>query len=242
MGAEVRDVLTDSGPRPVRVGGFATPFGVFLTTGAYRGGAGDGALVATGAGFAVCNFFIIILFDLLASISSITLPMPVRDTLAVAVFLLIIRLSPLAGFHAAEHQTVHAMEQRLPLTIDCVRHQPRVHPRCGTNLIAFLLILQGMIAACAELAVWDLPLVLIVSLGIAVPGHRRLGRVIQQFVTTGPADNRQLHSAIHAATDLVQAWRSQAPVPRWKRLWRSGLPQVFLGAILTTLLLAGIFE
>jgi hypothetical protein len=241
MGAEVRDVLSDAEPRPARIGGFATPFGVFLTTGAYRGGVGDLALMVTGAGFAACNFFLIILIDQLPSISGVTLTLEARDAVAILSFLLLIRLSPLAGFHAAEHQTVHALEQRLPLSLDCVRHQPRAHPRCGTNIMALLVVLQLVVMTLADLAAWDLPLVLVLSLGIALPLHRRVGFVVQQLVTTKPADNRQLHSAITAARELIADWRTGRRVSRWRRLWHSGLPQVFLGAALAMTLLAGIF-
>lgn len=235
-------MLLDPGPLPVRVGGFATPFGVFLTTGSYRGGAGDVALMATGAGFAACNFLIIILVDHLPSISGVTLPPGAHDVAALLGFFLLIRVSPVAGYHAAEHQTVHAIEQRLPRTLDCVRHQPRAHPRCGTNLFAFLLVLQAVVAMAAGLAEWDLPLVLTLALGIAIPTHKSLGFVVQQLVTTKPAQTWQLQSAMGAAETLIAAWRTGGPVSRWRRLWRSGLPQVFLGASLTTALLAGIFN
>lgn len=242
MGAEVRNVLLDSGPRPARVGGFATPFGVFLTTGSFRGGAGDGALMATGAGFAACNFLIIILADHLSSISGVTLAPAVHDVAALLGFFLLVRLSPIAGYHAAEHQTVHAIEQRLPLTLACVRHQPRAHPRCGTNLLAFLLVLQAVVVMFAGLAVWDLPLVLTLALGVAVPTHRGLGFIVQQLVTTKPAETRQLKSAVAAAEELLTAWQAGGRVTRWQRLWRTGLLQVFLGAGLSTAALAGIFN
>jgi hypothetical protein len=197
--------------------------------------------MATGAGFAACNFLIIILVDHLPSISGVTLSPALRDLTALLAFFLLIRLSPLAGYHAAEHQTVHAIEQGLPLTDACVRHQPRAHPRCGTNLIALLLVLQTVVVMLGGLAEWDLPLVLMFSLGIAVPVHKRLGFVMQQLVTTKPADTRQLRSAMRAAEEVIGAWRSGAAVSRWRRLWRSGLLQVFLGASLTTVLLAAIF-
>jgi hypothetical protein len=198
--------------------------------------------MATGAGFAACNFLIIILADLLPSISGVTLSAAGRDVAALAGFFALIRLSPVAGFHAAEHQTVHAIEQRLPLTVACIRHQPRAHPRCGTNLVALLAIVQLVVLACADLAAWDLPLVLTLGLGLALPTHRRLGFIFQQLVTTKPASSPQLKSAIKAATEVLAAWQTGVPVSRGRRLWRTGLLQVFLGATLTTLLLAGIFN
>ena len=43
-------------------------------------------------------------------------------------------------YHGAEHKTIHAYENNLPLTVENVRAQSRLHPRCGTN---FLLIVIG---------------------------------------------------------------------------------------------------
>lgn len=50
------------------------------------------------------------------------------------------RLEPALGellrFHAAEHMVIHALEQGLPPTLEHVRTQPALHPRCGSNLVA----------------------------------------------------------------------------------------------------------
>lgn len=42
-------------------------------------------------------------------------------------------------YHGAEHMTVHAQENGLPLEIDSIRGFPTAHPRCGT---AFLLVVM----------------------------------------------------------------------------------------------------
>ncbi|MBC7545287.1 MAG: DUF1385 domain-containing protein [Candidatus Sericytochromatia bacterium] len=189
--------------------------------------------MATGAMLATCNFFIIILLDISASISGVTLSPAWRDATGMLFFLALIRLSPLAGYHAAEHQTVHALEQGLPLTPACVVHQPRAHLRCGTNLMAYMLVFQAVLFAAAPLAAWDLPLVLLAALGVAGPTHRRLGFILQQLVTTKPASTRQIASALFAARALLASWSAARPVPRWLRVWRLGLVQVVGGALLT---------
>ena len=236
----MRHVFGSTEPRPARIGGLATPFGVYLTSGTYRGGAGDVALMATGAMLAACNFLIIILVDKLPSISGVTLPPACRDLAGMLFFLSLIRLSPLAGYHAAEHQTVHALEQGLPLTPACVVHQPRAHSRCGTNLMAFLLLAHLVLVASGDLAELDLPLILLAAIGLAAFSHRRLGFVLQQLVTTKPASNRQIASAMAAARELLAAWREQRRVPPWLRLWRTGFVQVFSGAALTAYLLLSV--
>lgn len=44
-------------------------------------------------------------------------------------------------YHAAEHKTIHCYESDKPLTIENVRMQSRIHPRCGSNIVANLMLL-----------------------------------------------------------------------------------------------------
>ena len=37
-------------------------------------------------------------------------------------------------YHGAEHKTIHTYELDLPLTVENVRKQSRLHPRCGTQI------------------------------------------------------------------------------------------------------------
>lgn len=228
---KTRVPLSDPDPRPTRVGGLATPFGVYLTTGSYRGGASDWALIATGALLGACNLLLIILTDHLSSISGIGLSLRAYGPLLLIGFLAMVRLSPVAGYHAAEHQTVHALEQGLPLSPDCVRHQPRAHPRCGSNLVAFALLCQILIAAAGPLSDLDLPLVLLASLGVAALIYRPFGFALQQLGTTKPPTPKQTLSGIRAARELVAAWQKATPVNRWLRVWRLGALQIMLGAM-----------
>lgn len=50
----------------------------------------------------------------------------------------------LRRYHGAEHQTVACTETGLPLTIANVAAQPRLHPRCGTNLFVFILLFSSV--------------------------------------------------------------------------------------------------
>ena len=47
------------------------------------------------------------------------------NLLALTLFLLLMRVSRLAGYHAAEHQTVHAMERNETLVPEIVCRMPR---------------------------------------------------------------------------------------------------------------------
>ena len=51
----------------------------------------------------------------------------------------------LFAYHGAEHKTIFCYEKGLPPTVENVRPQPRLHPRCGTSFI-FVVIIISIIA------------------------------------------------------------------------------------------------
>lgn len=50
----------------------------------------------------------------------------------------------LFGYHAAEHQTIHAFEHGAPLTPEAVARFPAPHPRCGTAFL-FMVVLVAVV-------------------------------------------------------------------------------------------------
>ncbi len=225
--------------RPKVVGGMATPFGVYLTNGSLTGGASPLALVTTG----------MLLFTLFLCANAATMlfesvlgRLPVSPTvldslmsfLAVGLFLLGIRSLPLAGTHAAEHMVVHAIERGEPLVPEVVRRMPRVHPRCGTNFataaILFLSISGSSIFRDPQLR---LLLAALVTLFLWKP----LGSILQYWVTTRKPNAKQLASGIRAGQELLSRYQyaphGSASIGR--RIWNSGLLQIFLGSAIIQL-------
>jgi CBS domain-containing protein len=229
-------------PRPAMVGGMATPFGVYLTNGVVTGGAGGFALVCTGA----------LMFTLLFGAEClVTYAMPallslgvpsswgelVRSTLAPVLFLFAMRMVPLAGTHAAEHQVVHALERGEDLVPEVVKRMPRVHPRCGTNLAAGATIFLSIFAT--EWIPYK-EVRLMVAFFATMLLWRRIGSLLQEFVTTRPANEKQLRSGIQAAQQLLDHYaRSRVATPSIpQRLWNSGILQVMIGSALMAGLIA----
>jgi uncharacterized protein YqhQ len=50
-------------------------------------------------------------------------------------------------YHGAEHKTIHCFEAGEELTVENVRKHSRLHPRCGTSFILFVLVISIMIFA-----------------------------------------------------------------------------------------------
>jgi uncharacterized protein YqhQ len=50
-------------------------------------------------------------------------------------------------YHGAEHKVVFNYEKRLPLTVENARAQSRLHPRCGTSFLLFVILVSILVFA-----------------------------------------------------------------------------------------------
>lgn len=249
-----RDVLAALAGQPIvpPVAGLATPAGVYLTTGSLRAGAGDLGLIATGAALMVFNLIsrelvlgaswaVDRLFPLSAGTSGAD-EIGATGIIAAAVFwglhmllfLALLRASPLTGTHGAEHMVVHAIEEGEDLELEKVRQMPRVHPRCGTNLLALLILLVIAQQSLTSVRSMDEPtrmVVLFLVVVIVLLTWRRLGAGLQRWITTKRPSDPQLLGAIKVAEDLLAKVRGRpgARVGVPLRVWHSGFPQVLVG-------------
>ena len=77
----------------------------------------------------------------------------VRMVIFMAYMILISRMSEmkrLFAYHGAEHKTIRCYEARLPLTVENVRAQTRMHPRCGTSFLLVVMILSILVFSVAS--------------------------------------------------------------------------------------------
>ncbi len=54
------------------------------------------------------------------------------------------------AYHGAEHKTIRCYEAQLPLTVENVKIQSRMHPRCGTSFLFVVLILSILVFSVAS--------------------------------------------------------------------------------------------
>ena len=54
------------------------------------------------------------------------------------------------SYHGAEHKTIRCYEAKLPLTVENVRLQSRMHPRCGTSFLLVVMILSTLVFTVAS--------------------------------------------------------------------------------------------
>ena len=82
----------------------------------------------------------------------------VRMAIFMAYMVLISRMGEmkrLFAYHGAEHKTIRCYEARLPLTVENVRQQTRLHPRCGTSFLLVVMILSILVFSVASSALLE---------------------------------------------------------------------------------------
>ena len=56
------------------------------------------------------------------------------------------------AYHGAEHKTIRCYEAGLPLTVENVRVQTRLHPRCGTSFLLVVMVISVLVFSIASSA------------------------------------------------------------------------------------------
>lgn len=78
----------------------------------------------------------------------------IRMAIFMAYMILISRMGEMKrvfGYHGAEHKTIRCYEAGLPLTVENVRTQTRLHPRCGTSFLLVVMVISILIFSIASL-------------------------------------------------------------------------------------------
>lgn len=253
---------------PGSIGGMATPFGVYLTNGVVRaGGRGNLGLALTGATMVLMWTVTSALLGVLAwagqQVTGIPLLafhngffsqstalyvrnpglwMGVFFILQLVLFFVLMRLTPLSAIHGAEHQVVHTIEAGEELTPEAVAAHTPVHPRCGTNLAAMMLVIFAGAYFFVSAGSTDLSQVAFgvsaVTLG-ALIFRNRVGGLLQALLTTRRPPRDIIVAAIQVGNEILEKSRFQEPrsgTP-WLRIWNMGLIQVMAGAGVTMMLL-----
>ena len=138
------------------------------------------------------------------------------------------------SYHGAEHKTIRCYEARLPLTVENVRPQTRLHPRCGTSflfvVVAISILLFALVSAVLPMSgmlvrllvrLALLPVVVAISYECNrfVGRHdNRLTRILSapgmwfQHFTTNEPDDSMIEVAIEALKLVIP---EEAGADRW---------------------------
>ncbi|MCL2221729.1 MAG: DUF1385 domain-containing protein [Oscillospiraceae bacterium] len=132
------------------------------------------------------------------------------------------------AYHGAEHKAIYCYEKRLPLTVENVRAQSPLHPRCGTSFLFIVMIVSILVFS---FTTWDslllrfalrialLPIVVAISYEIIRLAGRydnfltRIisapGKALQNFTTREPDDD-MIEVAIKALEHVIPENETEA--------------------------------
>lgn len=124
---------------------------------------------------------------------------------------LIVKITPIGKYHAAEHMVANAYVVDSNLTLEKVKKQPRIHKDCGTNLVTSIFICFSILFLVFGDAVW----VLLVSWSIGYEIWKRepkviwdlvlvIGKTVQYLLFTSKPREKHLNVAIEAIKRLEE--------------------------------------
>lgn len=124
-------------------------------------------------------------------------------------------------YHGAEHKTIACYEKGLPLTVENCREQCRLHPRCGTSFLVFVLLISIIVFIFVKVGLgWQrivikllcLPFIAGISFEIIKWAGRSESPVVKllskpglwlQKITTQEPDDSMIEVAIAAMTAVL---------------------------------------
>lgn len=125
-------------------------------------------------------------------------------------------------YHGAEHKTIACHELGLPLTVENVRPCTRLHKRCGTSFLLFIMAISMIIFMFVSTDVWWIRLITRIVLvpliaGLSYEVVRWAGKSESKFVsivsypgiclqklTTSEPDDSQIEAAILAMSTVLE--------------------------------------
>jgi len=79
----------------------------------------------------------------------------IRMVIFMAYMMLVSRMNEMKrvfAYHGAEHKTIRCYEAGLELTVENVRKQTRLHPRCGTSFLLVVMVISILVFSVASSA------------------------------------------------------------------------------------------
>ncbi|MFH0702670.1 MAG: DUF1385 domain-containing protein [bacterium] len=232
----IRNLLIDDilkTVKPVSLGGLATPLGVYLTDGQHQAGSKNPGLILAGMTLGIISIFVEIIVNIISN--HIEIHYIFIIFIQLVLFILILRVTPLVRYHAAEHQTIHAIEKGLPLNAEYIKIQPRAHKRCGTNIMVLIVGIQFVFLLSFESSIFNKPnlrfLFLIAGLLFVFSSWKKIGMWIQEYLTTAKASDRQIKSGIKAGKELLYLYKrdiNNYSPNFFQKIWNMGLIQILL--------------
>jgi uncharacterized protein YqhQ len=123
-------------------------------------------------------------------------------------FFAAMKFTPIGRYHGAEHKAVAAYEKYGEVTLQNAKGVSRVHPRCGTNILLYI-ILAALLDPLIPWWGYAILQFILISEAWFIFGQTRLsiavGNVLQRYLTTTEPRRGQLEVAVECLNKLLQA-------------------------------------
>ncbi|MDQ3965283.1 MAG: DUF1385 domain-containing protein [Actinomycetota bacterium] len=123
-------------------------------------------------------------------------------------FFAAMKFTPIGRYHGAEHKAVAAYEKYGEVTLEGAKSMSRLHPRCGTNILIYL-ILAALLDPFIDWAPYAGLQFILVSEAWFVFGKKRasivVGNFLQKYFTTSEPGQKELEVAVESLKELLRA-------------------------------------
>ena len=123
-------------------------------------------------------------------------------------FFATMKFTPIGRYHGAEHKAVAAYEKYGEVTLQNAKTSSRLHPRCGTNILGYIILAALLDPLIAWWGYGVLQFILI-SEAWFVFGKTRpsiaVGNLLQKYLTTTEPRRAQLEVAVESLNQLLKA-------------------------------------
>lgn len=123
-------------------------------------------------------------------------------------FFAAMKFTPIGRYHGAEHKAVAAYEKYGEVTLENAKGMSRLHPRCGTNILIYI-ILASLADPFIDWAPYAVLQFIILTEAWFILGKTRLsiaiGNFMQKYLTTSEPGRKELEVAVESLNELLRA-------------------------------------
>src|SRR3712207_4322475 len=128
-------------------------------------------------------------------------------------FFAVMKFSPIGRYHGAEHKAVAAYEEHGEVTLEGARKSSRLHPRCGTNILSYI-ILAALLDPLVGWWGYAFLQFILISEAWFILGQTRpsiaVGNFFQRYLTTTEPRRAELEVAVESMNRLLEAEQGRA--------------------------------
>jgi uncharacterized protein YqhQ len=123
-------------------------------------------------------------------------------------FFAAMKFTPIGRYHGAEHKAVAAYEKYGEVTFEGAKAMSRLHPRCGTNILIYI-ILAGLADPFIDWAPYAVLQFILLTEAWFIFGKTRvsiaIGDFLQKYFTTSEPGRKELEVAVESLKELLRA-------------------------------------